>query len=336
MELYRNTDLANFESQAPFSTHPYQHWKENLPEVGATLEKMADELHLTNGFYKRLKKARADVINPLDFFPFITELKVVHFLQKNNYSPEFITSNSASPDVKLCNGIFVEVHTESGKFFTLTRAKEELDQIAARTGRKFYFTRRYGLPPYREDEIPFKWSVLFPALSEEILKLKDKPLEKNPFIIWGERDSHHLFGELSDYEDEDEDSDKISSDPDLNNASAVPAESIKLYINNCISNKIKEDGITLHNGLAKHRPNVLWLEMLYSQEEFARNRNKWSSFDFTKIAMPAELDSIIVSICGIDKGYDESEKPMLRLNEKISTDPSAKITQWFNSLKWKN
>jgi hypothetical protein len=85
MELYQVEDLAKFESQAPFSTHPYQHWKENLSRVSALLEKMADELNLANGFDKRLKKARKDVINPLDFFPFITELKVAHFLQKNNY-----------------------------------------------------------------------------------------------------------------------------------------------------------------------------------------------------------------------------------------------------------
>jgi hypothetical protein len=52
--------------------------------------------------------------------------------------------------------------------------------------------------------------------------------------------------------------------------------------------------------------------------------------------MPPDLDSIVVSVCGIDKRYDESEKLMLLLNENISSNSSTKITQWFNSLKWKD
>jgi hypothetical protein len=320
MELYRNTDLDKFKCEAPFFTHPYEHWNSYSFKPIDLLEQMADRLQNTTGFCERLEQARDNIKNPLNFFGFITELKVADFLKRSKCEPEFIVTNDvdASPDFKLCNELYVEVHTIQKYFFALVRAEEELQKIDVR----FRFKRRMALPPSSN----INWQEYFPKLKAEIENWKSKKLEKNPQTLIGDWAKENLVAELHD--------DTILRDADIHNAHGNAANTVIQYLTEAIGNKkINRSADTLKNDLNNCRPNVLWLEFLYLQDEIMMT--DWQKFDFTQIVMPSDLDSIVVSVCGIDKGYDESEKLMLLLNEKISTDYSAKITQWFNSLSGK-
>jgi hypothetical protein len=319
MDIYLQEDLDKFVGAAPFFTHPYQHWKNYNLCVDVLLGKMADELQNAKGFCERLKQARNNVTNPLDFFPFTTELKVAHFLHSNGFEPEFIEAKSvASPDFKLKNGFVIEVHAPTKYFFRLVRAEEELQKIDCR----FRFKRRMGLPPSR----PIDWNEYWPKLETEVRKWAGKKLKCNPQVLVGNWANENLVAELVD--------NSRLRDPDINNAHGRPENTSMIYLNEAIRNKTEcADGkIRLKNGLDCSHPNILWLEFLFLQEEL--QMTKWNQFHFSEIKMPAGLDSIVVSICGIDRGYQDSEKPMLLLNEVICTESRDSIAQWFNSLDW--
>jgi hypothetical protein len=320
MDIYRQEDLDKFMSEAPFFTHPYQHWRSYVSFSADTLlGKMGDDLQNAKGFCERLKQARNNVKNPLDFFSFTTELKVGHFLYNNKFEPEFIKANSvASPDFKLKNGFFLEVHAPTKYFFGLVRAEEELQKLDCR----FRFKRRMGLPPSRQ----INWNESWPELETEVRKWVGKKLKRNPQVLVGNWASENLVGELVD--------NSRLSDPDINNAHGRPEYTSKIYLNEAIRNKTEcSDGKTrLRNGLDNSHPNILWREFLFLQEEL--QVTDWKKFDFSEIKMPAGLDSIVVSMCGIDRGYQDSEKPLPLLNEYLCTESGGRITQWFNSLDW--
>ncbi len=324
MDIYRQEDLDKFTGAAPFFTHPYQHWKNYELCVDELLGKMADELQNTKGFCERLKQVRNNVRDPLNFFSFTTELKVAHFLHNNEFEPEFIKTKSvdgksvASPDFKLNNGFFVEVHAPTKYFFGLNRAEEEFRKLDFR----FRFKRRKGLPP----SSPINWNEYWPEIETEVRKWAGKELECNPQELVGNWATENLVAELHDI--------SRLEDSDINNAHGSSENTSMMYLNEAIRNKTKcmDGNIRLKNGLDNCRPNILWLEFLFLQEELGATN--WNLFDFSKIEMPAELDSIVVSVCGIDRGYQNSGKPMLLLNEEICTASSERITQWFNLLDW--
>jgi hypothetical protein len=324
MDIYLQEDLDKFMGAAPFFTHPYHHWKSYESCVASLLGRMADDLQNVKGFRERLKQARNNVKEPLDFFSFTTELKVAHFLQTNNFEPEFIRAKSAhgetvaSPDFKLKNGFFIEVHAPTKYFLELVRAEEELQKLDCR----FRFKRRMGVPPSRQ----INWIEYWPKLEAEVRKWAGNELERNPQVLVGNWATENLVAELRD--------NSRLEYPDMHNAHGSPENTSMIYLNEAIRNKTEcTDGkIRLKNGLANYRPNILWLEFLFLQEEL--QATNWNLFDFSEIKMPAELDSIVVSICGIDKGYQDSEKPMLLLNEEICSASGDGITQWFNSLGW--
>lgn len=324
MDIYLQEDLDKFMGSAPFFTHPYQHWKGYECHVNSFLEKMAADLKDVKGFCARLEQARNNVKAPLDFFSFTTELKVAHFLQTNKFEPEFIRAKSAhgksvaSPDFKLNNGYFIEVHAPTKYFFELVRAEEELQKLDCR----FRFKRRMGLPPSRQ----INWNEYWPKLESEVRKWAGKQLERNPQVLVGTWATENLVAELHD--------NSWLEDPDIHNAHRSPENTSITYLNEAIRNKTEcTDGkIRLKNGLNDHRPNILWLEFLFLQSEL--KATNWNLFDFSEVKVPPGLDSIVVSVCGIDRGYGDSEKPMLLLNEEICTESGDKITQWFNSLHW--
>lgn len=319
MDIYLQGDLDKFAGAAPYFTHPYQHWKNYECCVDILLEKMADELQNAKGFCERLKQARNNVKDPLDFFSFTTELKVAHFLHDNKFEPEFIKGKSvASPDFKLKNGFVVEVHAPTKYFFGLVRAEEELQKLDDR----FRFKRRIGVPLSSQ----INWIEYWPKLVTEIGKWAGKELKCNPQVLVGNWANENLVAELVD--------DSQLQDPDIHNAHGRPENTSLTFLNEAIRNKTEcTDGkIRLKNGLDNFHPNILWLEFLFLQEEL--QVTNWSRFDFSAIKMPAGLDSVVVSVCGIDRGYQDCERPMLLLNEEISTESRDSVTQWFNTLNW--
>lgn len=324
MDIYSQGDLDKFRGAAPFFTHPYQHWKSYESDVDSRIGKMADDLENVKGFCERLRQARNNVKEPLDFFSFVTELKVAHFLQGNQLEPEFLRAKSAhrklvaAPDLKLKNGFFIEVHSPTKYFFALHRAEEELQKIDCR----FRFKRRMGLPPSGQ----INWDEYWPRLESEVRKWAGKALKHNPQVLVGNWAIENLVAELHDNAQLEE--------PDINNAHGSPENTSMNYLKEAIRNKTEyaEGKFILKNGLSIHRPNVLWLELLFLQQEL--QATNWQLFDFSEIYMPSELDSIVVSICGIDDGYQDSKKPMLLLNEEIGPVSRSKFTQWFNSLSW--
>lgn len=320
MELYSKSKLDYFKIQTPFFPHPYEQWKTDAHDINLELEKFADEIKDQKSFCARLEKAQTETDDITSFFPFLTELKLAKFLSKYN-SIEFIQTQKKkpTPDLKLDNGIYIEINTALGQFFEIDYFEHNLKQIDAR----FRFKRRWGLSPFREGTIP-SWPDLLPKLIDEIRKWKGKKLPSNPYIFWGNQENDHILAELY---DEDK---KILSDPDPDNANGRPSKIVPVSVYNRINSKLKKGTKLPANGLSNHRPNVIWFEMLYFSYEFLNN--DWSKFDYAKIELPEGIDSIVFSVCAESANYDDLEFAHLLLNEKINPKEKLVIQNWADKL----
>jgi hypothetical protein len=318
MELYPELSLENFQNKAPFFTHPYEKWKTDAPDINLELEKFADEMKDQKGFCTRLRKAQAETNDITSFFPFLTELKLAKFLRQYNSIELIQTRNQPTPDLKLDNGIYVEINAALGQFFEIDYIQSNLQEIDAR----FRFWGRWGLKPFLEDEIPFSWLDLIPKFKAEISKWKGKQLPSNPYTFWGDRKKHNLFAELFDK--------NIDRDPDPDNANGRPDVIVPISIRDRINSKIKEDTKLPANGLSIHHPNVIWFELAYSSYEFLNA--DWSKFDYTKIILPVGIDSVVFSVCEINSGYDDLMFAHLLFNEEIDSKNKLIIQNWADKL----
>ena len=314
MELYDDKLLTQYKEKAPFITHPYEYWRTRRGYEGAynMLKEMVKELSKEKEFHARVCQARKNINDPLDFYGFLAEIKVAHFLKSRSSSFEILKSKSCPmPDFK-ADGIYIETNMPIKSFPYIQRLEEKLRMIDSR----FCFDKRHYAP------IDFPNKVECPGVYDEIKgKLSEyahKQISKNSVEIWRSGGSKNpLLGVLVDPNLEPPAGFNQQSDP-TNSVRNFLAESLKAKIKK-ENKKLKRETISngkfkyvLENGLQDRHPNMLWSEFMYLSD--FQNRNCLDRYDWEKYGLPADLDSQIITVTDFDKGI-ASNPPSVEILE---------------------
>lgn len=329
MELYRQEDLNKYkeEAKAPFFTHPYEDIRDS---IAALLERMTDDLIFIDNFQERLQLARSEIINPLNFYGFVTELKVGYFLKNRCQSFEVIkTGSTPTPDFK-ADGVYIEVNTPNLFYPILNKLEKELKKIDPR----FSFKRKYFFKPDNEmkNRLDNDVKALFNELKENLEQYKGKVLDKYPVAILGNKDENRWFGILND---------GIEHVPGRNACLRPSQETFKVYIDGSLKSKIEKDGenklcrneigqYILSNGLNEKHPNILWSEFLFL-EDFQRALSD-EKINWEKRGLPAQLDAQIITICSIDRCYTCAKNKIILLNGKTEEQYLRQVREFIEKL----
>ncbi len=299
LRVYDDGTLNKYKSQCPFFTHPYQNWQtyHTRPRPDRVFDRMICAIRNINNFLQRIAKAKSDINNPLDYYSFMTEVKVAYFLLKKGKEVRFSDVNSGGPDIRIMNrdgsDIYIEVNTPLKQFAYLVRMEEELQKINS----NFQWERTHFLGL----NINTNWQDIYNQIETKITNIEQTQYIKKVYS------KGNLRGILKDKQ-------KINTYAGGSNAHGRPETTVSVLLNESLKAKMeinngkatidsKGKKYKLKNMLNNLHPNILWSEMLFLEDfQIGWNNN------LTGLGLPADLDAQIVSVCGINSKYGGKNK----------------------------
>ena len=311
--------LRRYEPRPPFYTHPYAHWRGyGLFKPADRLDEMAANLMSVPGFEKRLHAARQGFQNPTDFFGFVTEVKAAHHLRARCSPLGFIEASDSHPTPDLvADGIYVEINTPIKRFPEIVRLREELNKLDGR----IRLERTFWTPA----EVIEDYEAVILAVKAKLHELRNQELRDYPIVLWRSPTSGRplvtLYLNSGEYHPEV-----------VINAHGDPSYTLDVYLNESLKAKIagamQNGRLPLKNGLDHFHPNVLWSELLYLQD-FSIGLTM-RDIDWSRRGLPKNLDAQIITVCGIDAGYDAPHDLILLMNGSASTDRISSLEAFFS------
>lgn len=304
MKLYDENDLKLYKQKTPFFTHPYEYWckDKSLQSAVRSLEKMVDKLFDEENFKVRLREARKQISDPLNFYTFITEIIAADFLKTKAEKFEILKNNvQPMPDFK-ADGIYVEINILHKNFIILKRLEEELKAIDSR----FCFERSHWNPIKLPDHQ--RANEIYNVIANILKGYAGSRIDIRPKNIWLSDDiDNQIIGVLN--------------DPEANyvpgyNQQSCPQRTIFVYLKESLNNKIKKDengrvkeltedgkfSYVMENNLNNSHPNILWSEFMFL-EDF-QNSSAIKNFDWKQYGLPKQLDAQIISVIDFEGGIN--------------------------------